>query len=236
VIVKKHFHSFVALWMLGIVVLLAGCGRELQQRHAFIGFLQKEVIPRNSGLIIPTKTMRKKFGEYAVHYDAIVDFNNAMHEKVGRPLDKLQRDFAEAMKPEAEVNERKAATVQYMKSLAEIGKILDEEFSRAEERISAFQQPAELQAVYAQAVEKHVRLPAQALKLMIPATSEMLDKNLALLDFVVANKGKILIKDGMIQVRDQSTLTQLNRMQADIAKTAQAIQTQHTEFMQQTPK
>ncbi|MDR1063217.1 MAG: DUF3053 family protein [Azoarcus sp.] len=233
---KKHFHSFLLLWMVGIVLLLTGCGRELQQRHAFVGFLQKEVIPRNSGLIIPTKAMRKKFGEYAAQYDVIVDFNNAMHEKVGRPLDKLQRGFAEAMKPEAGVNERKAATVEYMKTLAEIEKALDAELMRTEQRIAVFQQPAELQAVFTQAVDKHVRLPAQTLKLMIPATNEMLKKNLALLDFVVANKGKILIKDGMIQVKDQSTLAQLNRMQADIAKTAQTIQTQHTEFTQQTPK
>ncbi|MDR0703145.1 MAG: DUF3053 domain-containing protein [Azoarcus sp.] len=231
---KKHFHSFLV--MLGVILLLAGCGRELQQRHAFVGFLQKEVIPRNSGLIIPTKTMRKKFGDYAAQYDAIVDFNSAIHEKVGRPLDKLQRDFAEAMKPEAGVNERKAATVKYMDSLAEIEETLDMELTRAEQRIAAFQQPAELQAVFRQAIDKHVRLPARTLKLMIPATNEMLKKNLDLLDFVVANKGKILIKDGMIQVKDPTTLAKLNRMQADIAKTAQAIQAQHTDYMQQTPK
>lgn len=222
--------------MLGVTLLLAGCGRELQQRHAFVGFLQKEVIPRNSGLIIPTKTMRKKFGEYATHYDAIVDFNSAIHEKVGRPLDKLQRDYAEAMKPEADVKARKTATVKYMDSLAEIGETLDTELTRAEQRIAAFQQPPELQAVFTQAVDKHVRLPARTLKRMIPATNEMLKKNLDLLDFVVANKGKILIKDGMIQVKDQTTLAELNKMQADIAKTAQAIQTQHTDYMQQTPK
>ncbi|MDR3213245.1 MAG: DUF3053 domain-containing protein [Azoarcus sp.] len=222
--------------MIGLAVLLTGCGRELQQRHAFIGFLQKEVIPRNSGLIIPTKTMRKKFGEYAVHYDVIVDFNTTMHEEVGRPLDKLQREFAEAMKPEAEVKERKAATIRYRKSLSEIAQKLDAELARTEERIAALQQPGDLEIVFTQAVDKHVRLPAHTLKTMIPATSEMLNKNLVLLDFVVANKGKILIKDGMIQVRDQSTLTELNQMQADIARTAQAIQAQHNEFTQQSSR
>jgi hypothetical protein len=233
---KKHFSSFLVLWMIGIVLLFTGCGRELQQRHAFSGFLQKEVIPRNSGLIIPSTSMRKKFGEYAAHYDVIVDFNNGMHEKVGRPLDKLQREFAVAMKPSAEINERKAATIEYMNALMEIETILDAELTRTEQRIASLQQPAELQAVFIQAVDKHVRLPAQTLKRMIPTTVEMLKKNLALLDFIVANKGKISIKDGMIQVKDQSALAQLNRMQADIAQAAQAIQAQHTEFTQQTPK
>lgn len=233
---NKRFHSLIVLWMIAAALLLTGCGRELQQRHAFIGFLQKEVIPRNSGLLIPTKTMRKKFGEYAPHYDVIVDFNTTMHEKVSKPLDRLQRDFAEAMKPEAGVKERKAATTKYMTALAEIGQALDTELALAEEKIAALQQPNELKAVFTQAVDKHVRLPAHTLKSMVPVTNEMLKKNLALLDFVLANKGKILIKDGMIQVTDQSALSRLNQMQADIAKTAQAIQAQHNAFIQQASR
>ena len=93
-----------------------------------------------------------------------------------------------------------------------------------------------MKAVFTQAVEKHVRLPAHTLKSMVPVTNEMLKKNLALLDFVLANKGKILIKDGMIQVTDQSALSRLNQMQADIAKTAQAIQAQHNAFIQQASR
>jgi len=231
---NKHVRSLLILWLLGVAITLTGCGRELQQRQAFITFLQKEVIPRNSGILIPTKAMRKKFGEYASHYDVIIDFNKAMQEKIGRPLDKLQREFSEAMKPEATVKARTAATTKYRESLQEIEKTLDDELAVAEGRINQLVQPSELKTVYTQAVDKHVRFPAKALKAMIPATREMLDKNLALLEFVGANKGKIEIRDGMIQVKDRSTLARLNEMQADIAKMAQSIQAQHTEFTRQS--
>jgi hypothetical protein len=231
---------FFTLWILGFVVLLlSGCGRELQQRQAFISFLQKEVIPRNSGILIPNKAMRNKFGIYATHYDVIVEYNKAMLERVGRPLEKLQREYQDALKPEATVEERKAAIIKYREALQSIEATLDKVLTTTESEVAALDQPEELKEVYFQAVEKHVRIPARALKNMIPATEEMMDKNLDLLDYIIANRGKVEIKDGMIQVnrnkdKDQSTLTHLNEMQAEILKMAQSIQSQHAEFTRQS--
>jgi len=231
---NKHARSLLILWLLGIAITLTGCGRELQQRQAFITFLQKDVIPRNSVILIPTKAMRKKFGEYASHYDVIIDFNMAMLEKIKQPLDKLQREYSEAMKPEATVKARTVATKKYRESLQEIEKTLDEELENAEGRINQFVQPSELKSVYTQAFDKHVRLPANALKALIPATRELLDKNLVLFDFVSANKGKIEIRDGMIQVKDRSTLARLDEMRADIAKMEQSIRNQYADFTKQS--
>jgi len=231
---NKHFRSLFVLWLVGVALTLTGCGRELQQRQAFISFLQKEVVPRNSSIIIPNKAMRKKFGEYAKHYDIIVDFNKAMTEKIGTPLSKLQDSYSDAMKPEATVKVRRQATVKYLEALDEMEKSLDQELASAEAKFSTLEQPAEVRAVYAQVIEKHVRTPAKALKTLLPATREMLDKNLAMLNFILEHKGKIEIRDGMIQVKDRSALAQLNKMQAEIAKTAQNLQAQHNEFSKQT--
>jgi len=230
---NKRFHSLLVLWMLGVAILLAGCGRELQQRQAFTIFLQKEVIPRNSSIIVPTKAMRKKFGEYAKHYDVIVDYNKAVTEKVRRPLDKLQGNFSDAMKPEAGVKERRDATVKYLEALKQFEQALDQELAVAEGKISVLKQPDEVDQVFMQAVEKHVRVPAKTLKAMIPATKEMLEKNLEMLDFILAHKSKVEIRDGMIQVRDRSTLAQLSQMQADIAKKAQDLQKRYKELTSQ---
>jgi cysteinyl-tRNA synthetase len=234
---NKRFHF--TLWMLCFVVLLTGCGRESQQRQAFINFLQKEVIPRNSGILIPNKAMRNKFGIYTAHYDVIVEYNKAMLEKVGRPLEKLQREYQDAMKPEATVEERRAAIIKYREALYSIETTLDKVLAATESEIAALDQPDELREVYIQATEKHVRIPAQALKAMIPATEEMMNKNLDLLDFITANRGKVEIKDGMIQVdrnkdKDQSALTRLNEIQAEILKIAKSIESQHGEFTRQS--
>ena len=229
----RRSHFLIVFCLLVLVALLSGCGREVQQRQALTSFLQKEVIPRNSGILVPTKAIRKKFGDYATHYDIIVNYNKAMLEQIGRPLEKSYREYAEAMKPEAGVKKRMEATVKYREQLLSFEIILGKELATAESQIAGLNQPEDLRVVYEQAVEKHVRIPARAFKLMIPAIIAMLNKNQELLDFISANKVKIEIKDGMIQVKDQSTLAQLNAMQAEISKMEKDIEAQHNEFARQ---
>jgi hypothetical protein len=236
---NKRFHSILLLWMIGFIVLFTGCSRELQQRQAFINFLQKEVIPRNSGILIPNKAMRNKFGVYVMHYDVIVEYNKTMLERVGKPLEKLQREYQDAMKPEATVEERRAAILKYRETLQSIEATLDKVLASTELEIAALDQPIDLKDIYTQAAEKHVRIPAKALKNMIPATEEMMNKYLDLLDFITANKGKVEIKDGMIQVdrnkdKGQTTLTRLNEMQEEMVKISQSLRSQYDEFIRQS--
>jgi hypothetical protein len=236
---NNRFRSIFALCLVGFVVLFAGCSRELQQRQAFIKFLQKEVIPRNSGILIPNMAMRNKFGIYASHYDVIVEYNKAMLERVGSPLEKLQREYHDTMKPEATVQERRAIIIKYRETLQSIESSLDKVLAATESEFAVLDQPDDLKDVYSKATEKHVHIPAKALKAMILTTDEMMHKNLDFLDYIAANKGKIEIKDGMIQIdknrdKDQSTLTRLNEMQKEIHEMARSLQAQHNEFTRQT--
>jgi len=235
---NKHFRSVFILCMLGFAMLLAGCSRELQQQHAFISFLQKEVIPRNSGFLIPPD-MHKKFGDYAAHYNVIVDYNKTILSKVTKPLEKLQREYQDAMKPETSVEGRKDAIIKYRDALQLIGTSLDTEYAAVESKLAALNQPPNVKEVYGQAVEKHIRIPAKSLKDLIVAIKAMLNKNLDWLDYIILNKGTVEIKDGMIQVdrnkKDyQVTLTRLEEMQKEIRDMDDAIQAQHTEITRQS--
>lgn len=234
----KRLFSTVVLWMLSFAILLAGCSREQQQQRDFINFLKKEVIPRNSGILVLTKAMRKKFGIYTEHYDVIVTYNKAVLEKVSKPLEKAQREYQEAVKPEASTEERKKAIIKFQGRLTAIETILDSELAKADSELAALEQPDILRDVYSQAVEKHIRIPAEAFKSMIPSIREMMDKNIDLLDYISANKGKVEIKDGLIQVdrnkdKDQRALNHINEMKAEILQITQSIQAQHGEFTRQ---
>jgi len=236
---NKRF-SFVAVCLvISLVASFAGCSRDVQQRQAFTSFLQKEVIPRNSGIYIPNTAMRKKFGIYATHYDLIVEHNKTMLERVGKPLEKLQREYQDAVKPEASAKERREAIIKYRDALQSIAENLDKVLAATEAEIAKLNQPDGLKEIYDQAVEKHIRAPARTLKAMIPAIAEMMGKNLELLDYIAANRGKVEIKDGMIQVdrtkdRVQSILARLKEMQDEIHEMAQAIQEQHNELTRQS--
>lgn len=235
---NKRFSSIAVLWMLCFAMLLVGCSREQQQQRDFINFLKKEVIPRNSGILVLTKAMRKKFGIYTSHYDVIVAYNKAVLEKVSKPLEKAQREYQEAVKPEASVGERKKAILIFQETLTKIEATLGSELAKADSELAALVQPDILKDVYNQAVEKHIRIPAEAFKSMIPEIREMMGKNIALLDYISASKGKVEIKDGLIQVdrnkdKDQAALNHINEMKAEILRITQAIQAQHGEFTRQ---
>ncbi|MDR2926309.1 MAG: DUF3053 family protein [Azoarcus sp.] len=237
-LMNKRFSSIAVLWMLCFAMLLVGCSREQQQQRDFINFLKKEVIPRNSGILVLTKAMRKKFGIYTSHYDVIVAYNKAVLEKVSKPLEKAQREYQEAVKPEASVGERKKAILIFQETLTKIEATLGSELAKADSELAALVQPDILKDVYNQAVEKHIRIPAEAFKSMIPEIREMMGKNIALLDYISASKGKVEIKDGLIQVdrnkdKDQAALNHINEMKAEILRITQAIQAQHGEFTRQ---
>ncbi|MDR2031965.1 MAG: DUF3053 domain-containing protein [Azoarcus sp.] len=238
---SKRFHSFVAPWMFfilaGIAALLAGCGRELQQRQAFIDFLQDEMTKQQTSIAVPTPTMRKRFGEYAEYYDVIVDFNKAVAEHVGKPLNKLYRDSRTILgNPAADAEARKRAILGSRDVLQQLEKSLDNELSIAESRLSTFNQPGDLKTVYSKAFDKYVRLPTQEFKAIVPMMGAMLDKISTMFDFINANKSSIEIRDGLIQVKDQALTLRLNEMQADIARLESEIQARHDEFSRQAAR
>lgn len=235
---NKRFRSVLVFCTLSLAVLLTGCNSESKQQIAFINFLQKDVIPRNSGFLIPNADTRKKFGVYAAHYSLIVEYNKILLERVSKPLEKLQREYQDAVKPETSAEERKEAIIEYREALQAIKKILDKEFASVESKIEALSQPDEVKGVYARAVEKHVHIPGQDLRDLIVSIEMMLNKNLDLLDYIIANKGKVELKEGMIEVdrnkKDyQSTLDRLYKMQSEIREMADIIQAQHTEKLRQ---
>ena len=69
-------------------LLLAACGpSEPDQRKAFIGFLQTEILARPGvRLPRPDADKQKSFGDYAGHYAVIQRFHERMNATVGKPM------------------------------------------------------------------------------------------------------------------------------------------------------
>ena len=234
----NKFRSIFVLWVLGFAILSTGCSRESQQQYAFINFLQKDVIPRNSGILIPNANTRKKIGSYSTHYSVIVEYNKDLLEKVSRPLEKAQREYQDAVKPETSIKDRKEAIFKYQEALKSIKEILDAEAASVELKFAGMTQPDEVKDVYNQAFEKLVRTPTIGLKtFLIPATEEVLNKNLEFLEYISKTHG-VEIKDGVIQVDKnikgyESILIQLQKMQGELRKMDIYIEEKYADFMRQ---
>jgi hypothetical protein len=228
----KHLHSLLVAWASVSILLTTGCDREPQQRQTFIEFLKKEVeTPRKNALEIPTPAMRKRYGNYAAYYDVIIDFNRAVATDVSKPISRLYRECRAVLnKPDSSVTERREAIIKLRDALRQIEKSLDDELATAEAKAAALNQPNNLKIVYFQAFDKYVRLPTREVKAILIPTNELLEKYLAMLNFFDAHKGKIEIRDGMIQINDPKLTTELNAIQAEITKMEQGIQEKHAEF------
>ncbi|MDR2689365.1 MAG: DUF3053 domain-containing protein [Azoarcus sp.] len=221
---NKWFLSLRWLWMLGVVVLIAACGNEEAQRQAFIEFLQKSVIEKQGGFItVLTQEQREHFGDYASHYDIIVDFNRSMGEVV-KPLNGIAREMTSTMKQNVDAEARKALMVKLNDQFQQINKKLDEELSRAETRLADLNQPDDLKAVYTQAFERTVRTPGRISREMVSLTAEMVTKANEVFDFIANNPDKIEIKGGRMIAKDRAVLTKLNAFQADLLAIVQKLQ------------
>ena len=73
-------------------LLLTGCFSEPKERKAFIEFLDKEVLSaRGMSYPVPNEGKRQTFGDYAKHYDVVVQFIEKME---ALPLPNRSRTWA----------------------------------------------------------------------------------------------------------------------------------------------
>jgi hypothetical protein len=227
---KKCLLSLYWLWMLGVVMLIAGCGNEEAQRQAFIEFLQKSVIEKKGNAItVLTQEQRERFGDYALHYDIVVDFNKAISEFV-KPMDGIVREMTTAMKQDADAEARKALMVKFDDLFQQINKKFDGELIRAETRLAALDQPDDLKVVYTQAFERTVRVPGRIFREMASLMAEMVAKGNEMFDFITNNPDKIEIRDGRMTVKDQVVLSRLNAFQAELLVIVQKHQKLKTQY------
>ena len=230
---NKRFHSLLGLWVVGIALVVSGCGNEAKQRQNFIDFLQKDVIEKKGvAYAIPSKDLRESFGDYARQYDVIIDFHRGMNERTGKSLGKISGEFSSVMKRNTDIGERKKVLADLRNAVVEVEKNLDEELASAEAKVAGFNQPDDLKAVYDLAFDKKVRAHAKGVKALMPGLSGMLDNISELFEFMDANQDKIRIQGRVVRTNDQTTSTQFNKLTAKLNARAQDFQKQYRDFNQ----
>lgn len=201
-------------------VLLAGCSPgEADQRKAFIGFLQAEVLARPGvRLPRPDAEKQKSFGDYAAHYAIIPRFHDKMNESVAKPL---QQALSGAMPRSIEdVVNRKADLAAVRAGFGKMREALDAAITEADKERAALKQPDDLAPVYGQAYAKLVTQPAGTFREVFPTTDETFGAILELAELIDANKAAIKLSGSQIQIsnpalqaRVQAALTAMGAKQ-----------------------
>jgi hypothetical protein len=220
----KRFHSLLWLCMLGVAVLVSACG-DAAQRKAFVEFLQSKATSQPNHIAVPNATMRESFGDYAQHYDLIINFHHTLNDKAETSLKSLSKDFSAAMNFSTSIAERRTIIAKLNTAFGEMNTTVGGALKEAEDKLASFNQPDDVKAAYTPVFDLHVRKPAKAFSELVPLLTELTSKSTEMLDFVEANQGKITTKGGRLQVTDQATLNRLNAFQKDLASIGQKVQT-----------
>lgn len=183
-------------------LVLAACGQsESDQRAAFIGFLEKDVLSR-PGARVPalTEERRKALGDYAGQYEIITRFHETMNRSVAAPM---QEAISRAAPGSIEEIVKRRADVEAVRGgLAKIREALDSAYAGAERERAALKQPDDLAVVYRKVFDKLVAKPVAAVREMFPAADDATGSVLAFADLIEKNKAQIKLSGSLVEVKD----------------------------------
>ena len=207
----------------GFALSLGACDEEPAQRKAFISFLQTRILDR-PGVHLPRPSAEetKSWGDYAKHYAVIVDFNDALSERVSKPMqDVVQRGTPRSLQ---EVVDRRGDLQQIQRGIAALQAELQRQLEAADAAHAALKQPDDLKRVYDAAYERDVTGPARAFREVMPVVSESLAAALALADFLAQNRAKIRFNGPMVEVSDPALQREVQARLTAMNGKAQAMQ------------
>ncbi|HYZ62035.1 MAG TPA: DUF3053 family protein [Acetobacteraceae bacterium] len=204
-------------------LLLAGCDDEPAQRNAFAEYLQKRILDRQ-GVHVPRPTAEetKSWGDYAKHYAIIVEFNDALTERVSKPMQQaVQRGGITSIQG---MVDRRADLAAMQRGMAELAAELDRQLAKADAARAALPLPADLKPVYDAAYARDVTGPAVAFKEVFPAVNESLAAAIALADLLAQNRARIRVNGAMVETADAALQRDVQARLTALNGTAQQVQ------------
>ncbi|CAP43061.1 DUF3053 domain-containing protein [Bordetella petrii] len=210
------------IWLLAAGLLLAGCvNKEPDQRAAFMAWLQASVVEA-PGAAVPAldDAQRDAFGDYVEHYQVLADFDAVaatVVERLGRALEHQELHTL------AQLRARQDALLADRQALSEARASLRRALERAGTERAGLEQPADLQAVYAQAYGRAVTGSAARLEPLLAVAAAALDDAVRAAEYVVRHRGQIVIDAESASVRDPSVQQELNRLLDALNGHAEAV-------------
>lgn len=196
-----------------VALTLAAWGNsEADQRKAFIAFLQDINNRPGAHVLIPGANDEKAFGPYLAHYAIILDFNKDMKAPTDDFIAQLIK-LGFGPNPTPRSIEQLAATPA---DLAAAKYVVDKLQQGIETRLAktnadraALKQPDDLKAVYDRTFDRLVTAPAVAFDNSAKALDGGIDATIALVAYINAHRGKLVVSGMQIQAKDQRTLDEI---------------------------
>lgn len=199
-----------------MVMQLTACGdKEPEQRKAFIDYLQNTVM--RSGAHIPTlsEDQKQKFGNYAGDYAILVGFSQQLAKSFEANL-LPALDHVSQIRIAQDYMGKRDTLQQSAGALDLLGPQLQSAKLQADTARAALKQPDDLKAVYNQAYDKVITVPANTLIPALPTISGFIQELIQVGAFLQAQGDQVSFNNGGIQFRTQQQATEYNTMMATL--------------------
>ena len=201
-----------ALVILFAAALLAWGNSEADQRKAFIAFLADINNRPGAHVLVPNANDEKAFGPYLQHYAIILDFNKDMSVSVQDFMAQMIK-FGFGPNPNPRSIEQLAAAPADLTALKDIldkmEQNLETRLAKANADRAALKQPDDLKAVYDKTFDRLAAAPAVAFENYAKALDSGIDAAIALVTYINAHRGKLVVSGMQIQAKDQRSLDEI---------------------------
>jgi uncharacterized lipoprotein YehR (DUF1307 family) len=207
-----------SLLALLFVFQLSGCGdREPKQRSAFIIFLQTEIVNKNRiNPPVLTKDQTDSFGEYAKHYQLLVDFDSELKTAFTPLAGSLQT--LRAMTSMKEMVENRDKIAETLKQINDGQAKLKTLVQRIEHQKSQLVQPDDLKTPFDRAYEKIVGQQLEPAKEGFPLLAKLFTEALTLVDFVNSKGDTARLTNSTVEFSSQADVDKFNELNANLQK------------------
>jgi hypothetical protein len=222
---RRYFFNRVAVFLsLGLLAFsLSACGSsEETERKAFIEFLQTRV-NNQAGLHLPklTDADKSKFGQYAAHYDLIVQYNDDLGN-IMKPAMEEASGLSGLNSPSDVVNKRALINMVRTK-MQEHRKQYEARAAKVNADRAALKQPDDLKPVYEAAFKHTVTDPSGLLTRVFASLDELLAQYEAFGAVLEKNKASIKMSGMTFETEDQKVLDEVNEKLADVQKASSNV-------------
>jgi DUF3053 family protein len=194
------------------VALTAWGNSEADQRRAFIAFLQDINNRPGIHLLVPSANDEKAFGPYLQHYALILDFNREMNASMSDFVAQLVK-LGFGPNPSPRTIEQIAAAPADLAALKDVvtrmEQFIETRLAKLNADRAALKQPDDLKAVYDKTFDRLVTAPTLSMENYTKATGSGVDATTALVTYINAHRGKLVVSGMQIQAKDQRTLDEI---------------------------
>lgn len=231
--IKSSFSFYRLLFVvLSSIFIFSACSKDPVHRSAYVEFLKTEILAKQGFIALPELTEERKvsFGPYADSYQILLSFTNGMEDSVTESSAYMQEISAKITTPK-DIMEQRESIAKARDYLAALPAEWDTLLAKAQADKAGLNLHEEVQPVYDEVFARYTD-PVAKIKPVILSVVATLDSNLALADYLEANKDKIEFKGTMIIASDEAVHEKINELLATLSGKAQELYQLESELQQ----